>query len=155
MCCYCCQVLVLIHTAVTLPKMYPIIISFAPTRPMGSLFVMRRKSQPNMMTSWNENIFRVTGPMCQFAGQRWIPLTKASDAEIQVDVLSDLRPNKRLCKQSRHWWFETTSRPLWRHCNDGYCYSSLKSIQRRRNAASATFQHPLRYLILRYHGIWE
>ena len=26
--------------------------------------------------------------------------------------------NKRLRKQSRRWWFETLSRPLWRHCND-------------------------------------
>ena len=25
--------------------------------------------------------------------------------------------NKRLSKQSRGWWFETPSRPLWRHCN--------------------------------------
>ena len=24
---------------------------------------------------------------------------------------------KRLDKQSRRWWFETPSRPLWRHCN--------------------------------------
>ena len=29
------------------------------------------------------NIFRVTGPLCgEFTGHRWIPLTKASDAEI-------------------------------------------------------------------------
>ena len=25
--------------------------------------------------------------------------------------------NKRLSKQSIHWWSETPSRPLWRHCN--------------------------------------
>ena len=36
-----------------------------------------------MMTSSNENIFRVTGPMCgEFTGRRRIPLTKASDAEL-------------------------------------------------------------------------
>ena len=28
-----------------------------------------------------------------------------------------LNPNKRLSKQSRGWWFETPSRPLWRHRN--------------------------------------
>ena len=28
------------------------------------------------------------------------------------DVFFDLRLNKRLCKQSRHWWFETSSRSL-------------------------------------------
>ena len=34
------------------------------------------------------------------------------------DVFFDLRLNKRLSKQSWGWWFETPSRPLWRHCND-------------------------------------
>ena len=31
-------------------------------------------------------------------------------------VFFDLRLNKRLSKHSRGWWFETLSRPLWRHC---------------------------------------
>ena len=31
------------------------------------------------------------------------------------DVFFDLRLNKRLSKQSWGWWFETLSRPLWRH----------------------------------------
>ena len=35
-----------------------------------------------------------------------------------LDVYFDLRLNKRLRKQSRHRWFETPSRSLWRHCND-------------------------------------
>ena len=36
----------------------------------------------NMMTSSNENIFRVTVPLCgKFTGHRWTPLTNASDAE--------------------------------------------------------------------------
>ena len=36
-----------------------------------------------MMTSSNGNIFRVTGPLCcEFTGVRWIPRTKASDAEL-------------------------------------------------------------------------
>ena len=29
----------------------------------------------------------------------------------------DLRLNKRLNKRSWGWWFETSSYPLWRHCN--------------------------------------
>ena len=37
----------------------------------------------NVMTSSNCNIFRVTGPLCgEFTGHRWIPPTKASDAEL-------------------------------------------------------------------------
>ena len=33
------------------------------------------------------------------------------------DVYFDLRPNKRLSKQSWGWWFETPSRPFWRRRN--------------------------------------
>ena len=56
--------------------------------------------------------FRVTGPLCgEFTGDRWIPLTTASDAELWHFV--DLCLNKRLSKQSRRWWFEKQSRLLW------------------------------------------
>ena len=33
------------------------------------------------------------------------------------DFFFDLRLNKCFSKQSWGWWFETLSRPLWRHCN--------------------------------------
>ena len=46
----------------------------------------------------------------EFPAQR--PVTRS------FDVFFDLRLNKRLSKQSWSWWFETPSRPLWRHCND-------------------------------------
>ena len=37
----------------------------------------------HMLTSSNGIIFRVTGPLCEeFTGPRWIPRTKASDAEL-------------------------------------------------------------------------
>ena len=48
----------------------------------------------------------VTG---QFPSQR--PVTRS------FGVFFDLRPNKRLGKQSWGWWFETPSCSLWRHCN--------------------------------------
>ena len=37
------------------------------------------------------------------------------------DVFFDLRLNKRLSKQSWGWWFDTLSRPLWRHRNAMLC----------------------------------
>ena len=43
------------------------------------------------------------------------------------DVFFDLRPNKRLSKQSWGWWFETTSRSLWQHCNVFSFLSTLES----------------------------
>ena len=71
----------------------------------------------NMMTSSNGNIFRVTDPLCgEFTGHRWIPHTKASDADLWCFLWCAL--NKRLNKQSRGWWFQTPSRPLWRHSNE-------------------------------------
>ena len=37
----------------------------------------------HMMTSSSGNIFRVSGPLCgEFTGHRWIPLPKASEAEL-------------------------------------------------------------------------
>ena len=42
-----------------------------------------------MMSSSKGNIFRVTGPLCwEFTGHLWIPLTKASDAELWCFFLS-------------------------------------------------------------------
>ena len=46
----------------------------------------------------------------EFPAQR--PVTRS------FDVFFVPRLNKRLSKQSWGWWFETLSRPLWRHCND-------------------------------------
>ena len=44
----------------------------------------------NTMTSSNGNIFRVTGPLCgEFTGDRWIPRTKASDAELWCFLWSE------------------------------------------------------------------
>ena len=46
----------------------------------------------------------------EFPAQR--PLTRSFDG------IFDLRLHKRLSKQSWGRWFETSSRPLWRHFND-------------------------------------
>ena len=84
----------------------------------------------NMMTSSNGNIFRVTGHLCgEFTGHRWIPRTKARDAELWCFLWS--APEWRLSKQSRGWWFETRSRPLWRHCN-GAIFRWSHTIQNYR-----------------------
>ena len=84
----------------------------------------------------------------EFPAQR--PVTRS------FDVFFDLRLNKRLSKQSWGWWFETLSRPLWRHCNamshfsqcngniKHYCYCWLIQNSDNRlstllNTASDTF----------------
>ena len=69
-----------------------------------------------MMTSSNGNLFRVIGHLCgEITGLRWIPISKASDAELWCFLWSV--PDKRLSKQSWGWWFETQSGLLWRHSN--------------------------------------
>ena len=68
------------------------------------------------MTSTNGNIFRVTGRLCgEFTGPGEFPAQRPVTRSF--DVFCDLRQNKRLRKQSWGWWFETLSRPLWRHWN--------------------------------------
>ena len=63
------------------------------------------------MTSSNGNTFRVTGHLRgEFTDLRWIPRTKASDAELWCFFLS---VPERLSKQSWGWWFETHLPPLW------------------------------------------
>ena len=67
-----------------------------------------------MMTSSNGNIWCVTGHLCGvYTGLRWIPHTKASDAELWCFFICAWINDQRLC-----WWFESPSRSLWRHCND-------------------------------------
>ena len=86
----------------------------------GWEYIWDKPGYTSMMTSSNENIFHVTGPLCgEFTGHRWIPLTKASDAELWC--FYDLCLNKRLSKQSWGWWIETPPCSLWRHCNVTGC----------------------------------
>ena len=76
-----------------------------------------------MMTSSNENMFRVTG-FC--AGNSPVTVGNSSvtgefpshrPVTRSFDVFFYMRLNKRFSKQSRRRWFETPSRSLWRHCN--------------------------------------
>ena len=52
-------------------------------RPIMHTLIEDIRLKHNKMTSSNKNIFRVTDPLCrEFTGPRWIPRTKASDAEL-------------------------------------------------------------------------
>ena len=83
-----------------------------------SLITTRRQMRcvKGMMTSSNGNISAL---LAIYAGNS--PVTGESPSQRPVtrgfDVFFDLRLNKRLSKQLWGWWFETLSRPLWRHCN--------------------------------------
>ena len=83
----------------------------------------------------------VTG---EFPAQR--PVTRT------IDVSFDLRLNIQLSKQSRGWWFETPSRPLWRRCNVSCvltlslrCYrghGELKMVSNQHIVKTKNPEHP-------------
>ena len=50
------------------------------------------------------------------------------------DAFFDLRLNKCLSKESWGWWFETPSRPVWRHCNTVYVLVCVQPLWSRHSA---------------------
>ena len=104
-----------------------------------------------MMTSSNGSIFRVTGHLCgelagEFLAQR--PLTGS------FDVFFDLGLNKLLSKQWWGWWFETTSRPLWRHCNARWLKTLQTIIMRIPTVKPRISARCVRNVILRVITKW-
>ena len=87
------------------------------------------------MTWWRHQmeIFSASLALCAWGKP---PVTDGIPPQRRVtrsfDVFFDLCPNKRLRKQSRHWWFETPSRPLWRHRNE-------RAIVYRRSVRMKTY----------------
>ena len=89
----------------------------------------------------------------EFPTQR--PVTRS------FDVFFDLHRNKRLGKQSWGWWFETLTRPLWRHGNAvRQCLSIRlvrlgKNVSWCRNSYKGSRDNYLLYNPLRYsHNYW-
>ena len=81
-----------------------------------------RQTFPNCqcsLTWWRHQMETISALLAICAGNS--PVTDEFPVQKSVtrsfDVFFDLRLNKRLSKQSWGWWFETLSRPLWRHCN--------------------------------------
>ena len=73
-----------------------------------------------VITWWRHQIETFSALLAICAGNSPVPGEFPSQKPVtrSFDVFFDLRLNKRLSKQSWGWWFETLSRPLWRHRND-------------------------------------
>ena len=69
----------------------------------------------------------------EFPAQR--PVTR------RFHVFFHLRLNKPLSKQSWGWWFETLSRPLWRHCNGLICIWKVLSVTCNKMSAKLRLFH--------------
>ena len=86
---------------------------------------------------WHDDVikwkqFRRYWLLCgEFTGHRWIPHSKASDAELWYFLWS--APEQRWSKQPRHRWFETPRHSLWRHCN-GMKTDSCESLAEQEHA---------------------
>ena len=82
-----------------------------------------------MMTTSNGNIFRVTGHLCgEFTGRRWIPPHKGQWRGAWMCSLIFAWTNGWINNQPWGWWFETPSRPLWRHSNGNALSAWAKCI---------------------------
>ena len=85
--------------------------------------------------------------------QYWIPGEVPAQRPVtqSFDVFFELHPNKRLSKQWWGWWFETLSRPLWRHRNDfpsqpSMCWSTNHNLPEIPNRIGATATPSQTYL---------
>ena len=69
---------------------------------------------------WRHQMEAFSALLAICAGNSLVPgeFPTQSPVTRSFDVFFDLRLNKRLSKQSRGWWFETLSHPLWRDCNE-------------------------------------
>ena len=100
------------------------------TRPFFTLWQTKGYFGQSLMTSSNGNIFRVIGLLCgEFTGHRWIPQTKANDAELWCFLWFALETTVE--KQWKRRWFETPSRSLWRHCNNDDRFLGGTSLHRQ------------------------
>ena len=75
------------------------------------------------MSQWRHQMETFSALLAICAGNSPVPGEFPTQRPVtpSFDVYFDLRPNKRLNKQSWGWWFETLSPPLWRQRNEKLC----------------------------------
>ena len=85
----------------------------------------------DVITWWRHQMETFSALLAICAGNSPVPGDFPTQRPVtrSFDVYFDLRPDKRLSKQSWGWWFETLSHSLWRHRNDGI----IKHILRLMN----------------------
>ena len=96
--------------------------------------IIRPINEPNNMaglenTWWRHQMETFSALLAICAGNSPVPGEFPTQRPVtrSFDIYFDLRPNKRLSKQSWGWWFETLLPPLWHHRNDFVRTFCLKS----------------------------
>ena len=81
-------------------------------RPLWTMVLRKSLQEWNLTTTYFSNAKHVLAIKKMFNEVRLIPL-------LHDDVIKwkHFPVHERLSKQSWGWWFETLSRPLWRHSN--------------------------------------
>ena len=71
------------------------------------------------MSWWRHHMEKFSALLAIRAGYSPVPGEFPAQRQVtrSFDAFFDLRLNKRLSKHSWGWWFETLSRPSWRHRN--------------------------------------
>ena len=82
-------------------------------------FSVRRRPWIFLQTWWSHQMETFSALLAICAGNSPVtgefPTPRPMTRSFEISFY--MRPNKRLSKQSWGWWFETPSRPLWRHGN--------------------------------------
>ena len=103
----------------------------------------------SMMTSSNGNNFRAAGPLRgQFTSYQWLPLTKASDAELCCFLWS--QPEQTVERTNETPGFETPSRSLVRLCNVFQLNLSYVPLSHKKNS----FYHCIFVDVMMQEGPW-
>ena len=139
-------------------------ISMYPTDFLRSLMILHRSSAVKRYyfkwprksdlpsSSWRHQMETFSALLALCAGNSQVTGELPTQRPVtgSFDFYFDLHLNKRLSKQSWGWWFETLSRPLWRHCNDGTSiWLHNSSLIRLSQCQNFTFDRTLSY------GAWN
>ena len=107
-------------------------------------------STSNVSTWWRHQMETFSALLAICVGNSPVPGEFPTQGPVtrSFDVYFDLRPNKLLSKQLWGWWFETQSRPLWRHRNEVTSSADFRDLSLHWQAAC----YPLRdWLQLKLH----
>ena len=120
-------------------EMFPLCVP--PSKPRQSLMQERKSSGGpqwfmlagwkltwlNYNTWWRHQMETVSALLAICAGNSSVPGEFPAQRPVTrgFDVFFDLRPDKRLSKQSWGWWFEKPSHSLWRHRNEFKNYGDV------------------------------
>ena len=98
------------------PDFHTVAESWRPGRVPGH---GKGRQMPCTISWWRHQLETFSALLAICAGNSPVPGESPAQRPVtrSFDVFFDMRPKKRLSKQSLGWWFDTPWRPLWRQRN--------------------------------------